>query len=136
MDESQIISYITTGRPPQGTTGQLQPEAAASSAGTAIAFGQASAIVEELGASLGLDVLQVRDDGVRGATMMAGNYVNRRTYLGIRQSAIFQSQQTSATSTGSTTEVEVEYELLQWLLLNIQGGVEDLRIMFRSRLPY
>jgi translocation and assembly module TamB len=136
MDETQILSYITTGRPPQGTTGQVQSEGGASSAGSALAFGQASAMVEDLGASLGLDVLQVRNDGVEGATMVAGSYVSPRTYLGIRQSATFQTTQSSATSTGASTEFEVEYELLRWLLLNLQGGVGDLRLMFRTRYAY
>jgi translocation and assembly module TamB len=136
MDETQILSYIATGRPPQGTTGQVQSSSGAMNTTEALAFGQASALVEDWGASLGLDVLQVRNDGVEGATMVAGNYVNPKTYLGIRQSATFETQQNSATSTGASTEIEVEYELLQWLLLNLQGGVGDLRLMFRSRYAY
>ena len=136
MDEAQILSYITTGRPPQGTTNELQSSSGAMSTTEAIAFGQASALAEDLGASLGLDVMQVRNDGVEGATMVAGNYVNPKTYVGVRQSATFETQQNSATSTGASTEIEVEYELLQWLFLNLQGGVDDLRLMFRSRYAY
>ena len=136
MDETQILTYITTGRPPQGTTGQVQKDSGASSAGAAMAFAQASVVAEEMGASLGLDVMQVRNDGVEGATMVAGSYVNPKTYLGVRQSAVFQTQTSGTTSTDASTEIEIEYELLQWLLVNFQGGVGDVRLMFRTRYAY
>ena len=135
MDEASILSYLATGRA-SGASGATLSTADATSTATAVAIGQASAIVEELGSSLGLDVVQVRNDATRGTTLVAGNYVNEKTYLGLRQSATFSTEQNSSTSTGALTEVEVEYELLKWLLVNLQGGVGDIRLMFRSRYAY
>jgi translocation and assembly module TamB len=136
MDETQILACLTTGRPPASAVGQASANTAATSAGTAIALGQAAGAVEDIGASVGLDVLQVRDDGVRGATVVAGSYVNPKTYVGVRQSATFENQGTSSSSTGASTEVELEYMLVKWLVANFQGGVSDVRLMFRSRYSY
>jgi translocation and assembly module TamB len=115
MDETQILTCLTTGRPPASAVGQTASQTGASSAGTAIALGQAAVRMEDIGASVGLDVLQVKDDGVRGATVVAGSYVNTKTYLGVRQSATFENRNTSSTSTGASTEVEMEYTLKKWL---------------------
>jgi translocation and assembly module TamB len=132
MDESSIMQALVTGRAPAAAgTGQSGTEGQ-----TGLAVGQASAVVEEFAPGLGLDVLQIRPDGVRGATLVAGRYVNTRTYLGMRQSATLESESSSSSSSGAQTEVEVEYELVDWMLVNLQGGAGSGRFLLRSRYAY
>jgi len=132
-DESDIVTALVTGRGFEATT----PDAEATAgAGTAIAVGQAAGMMEDLGSGIGLDVLQIQMDGVRGATIVAGRYMNPKTYVGLRQATTFESQPTDASTTGSNSEVELEYKLLDWLVLNLQGGVSDVRAMLGSRYEY
>ena len=85
---------------------------------------------------VGRDVLDVRPDGVHGATIVAGRYVRPGTFLGVRQQALFQSERDEASSEGQSTEVEVEHELLDWLLINLQGGTSSARVHLRTRYSY
>ena len=134
MGESDILTTLVTGRAPSA----LGAEGATTNpgAGTQLAVSQASMLVEDLGSELGLDVLQVQPDGVRGATLVGGYYLSPRTYLGLRQSAVFQGERNTPSNSGQATEVEVEYDLLDWLSVNVQGGVSNVRFFLRSRYAY
>jgi autotransporter translocation and assembly factor TamB len=136
MEQEDIITYLATGRPPVRSGEPIDKDSEALDAGTAMAVGQAAAAFEDIGTSLGVDVLQVQNDGARGVMVVAGNFVGTRTYLGLRQSATFESQSSSSTSAAATTEAEMDYRIREWLQVNLQGGAESAQILFRLAVAY
>jgi translocation and assembly module TamB len=133
MDESEILSYLATG---QSKTGALANTADQGGLAGAMALeqlvGAAGGITEE---SVPIDVFQIRQDGARGITIVAGNYVNPKTYLGIRQPILF-NQGTQDSPTESRTQFELEYEAQSWLFLNVQGGSSRLLMFLKARHAY
>ena len=97
--------------------------------------GPAESVAQE---AVGLDVLEVRYDPLRGATLVAGRYVDPQLYVGFR-SPLDYNQNTSTNTSNSTvnsTAFEVEYAISRWLVFNLQGESSKVRSFFRARRAY
>ncbi|MGI9627713.1 MAG: translocation/assembly module TamB domain-containing protein, partial [Longimicrobiales bacterium] len=131
MDNGDIVSYIATGRPAGGNEG-LTGEAVA----TAAVGGLSEVLEGAAQEAVGLDVMEIRYDGLRGATLVAGRYVSPDLYLGFKQPVAFSKEGDESTSSSTQPELELEYEAYRWLLLNLQGGRSGFRFFLRSRYGY
>ncbi len=133
MDESEILSYLATG---QSRSGALANTADQGGLAGAMALeqlvGVAGGLAEE---SMPLDVFQIRQDGARGITVVAGNYVSPKTYLGVRQPILF-NQGTEDSYYDTRTQYELEYEARPWLFLNLQGGSSRTLLLLKARVAY
>jgi len=132
------VSYLATGRPASqsldlgGRTG-----AGMTGVGTELAVGAVANAIEGAAAEqVGLDVIDIEADGLRGATLIAGRYVSPALFVGFRQPITHGSgpRRTSRTDRGS--EVELEYQALRWLLLNLQAGGRGFDFLLRSTVAY
>jgi translocation and assembly module TamB len=133
MEESDILSYLATGK---SSRGALANTADQGNLGSAVALeqlvGAAGGITEGI---VPLDVFQIRQDGARGITIVAGNYVTPKAYLGIRQPILF-SQGTQDTYYDTATQFEVEYQASPWAFINFQGGSTRVLLFLKSRYAY
>ena len=133
MDESEILSYLATG---QSRTGALANTGDQGGLAGAMALEQLVGVAGGLTeGSMPLDVFQIRQDGARGITVVAGNYVSSKTYLGVRQPILF-NQGTEDTYYDTRTQYELEYEARPWLFLNLQGGSSRTLLMLKARVAY
>jgi translocation and assembly module TamB len=133
MSESDILTYLATGK---SSTGALAGTVDQGNLGTAAAIeqlvGAAQGVTE---GKVPLDVFQIRQDGARGITIVAGNYVSNKLYVGVRQPILLeQGTQDAGLETG--TQGELEYEAAPWLFLNFQGGASRLLLFCKSRYVY
>ncbi len=120
MENTDIISYIATGRPAgeafQGGGG----------AGN-LAVSQLASIVEGLAAnSLGLDVVEVTQRPDDAIVVTFGSYVTSRTFASVSQ-VVTEGRGRPEEQDGRIPEVTIEYQLLNWLLFRLErrntGGV-------------
>lgn len=134
MSEVEIIDFIATGR------SRTDPGTASSDANLAkdIGLSQVTGLAEERAQeAIGLDVLQVRFDALQGATLVAGRYLDPQLYVGFRQPLQYKDTSAGSNSDVTTsTSVEVEYAIHQWLVLNLQGETSKLRSFIRVRHAY
>lgn len=138
MSEAEIVNFIATGRsttaPPSSTTGNSEASLLRD-IGMSQLTGLAESAAQE---AVGLDVLEVRYDPLRGATLVAGRYVDPQLYVGFR-SPLDYNQNTSPNTSNSTlnaTAFEVEYAISRWLVFNCQGESAKIRSFFRARRAY
>jgi len=138
MSEAEIVNFIATGRStvasPSATTGSSEASLL-KDIGMSQLTGLAESAAQE---AVGLDVLEVRYDPLRGATLVAGRYVDPQLYVGFR-SPLDYNQNTSPNTSNSTlnsTAFEVEYAISRWLVFNCQGETSKLRSFFRARRAY
>ena len=133
MSESDILSYLATGK---ATTGALAQTADQGGLGGAVALeqvvGAASGLTE---GKVPLDVFQLRQDGARGITVIAGNYVSQKTYLGIRQPILLEQGSQDAYY-NTRTQFELEYQAAVWLFFNLRGGGDRLLMFLKTRHVY
>ncbi|ARA93084.1 hypothetical protein AWN76_007865 [Rhodothermaceae bacterium RA] len=132
MELTDIVSYLVFGRPASesfllggsGAGGNQN----VGEIGVGIALGQVAALLEStLGQELGLDVIEIEQDGLRGTKITAGSYYSIRglpnpVFLAISQPISFSSSNATETGSGSAiqqTEVTIEYELAEGLLARI-----------------
>jgi translocation and assembly module TamB len=133
METADILSYIATGRPAASAAdfGDI------SRAGTSLALGTvADVLEEEAGQRIGLDVVEIRQDGLDGATLIAGRYVSPRLYVGFQQPLTLNESDEGIEKSGESTQVEIEYAAWRWLLLNLQAGQSEFRWFFRTRKAF
>ena len=138
MENADIVSYLATGRPAaqyldmgdrtgNGVTGVA----------TDLAVGAVANAIEGAAAEqVGLDVIDLETDGLQGATLVAGRYVSPALFVGFRQPLTTGSGPTRASRTDRGSEVELEYQALRWLLLNLQAGGRGFDFLLRSRVAY
>ena len=62
--------------------------------------------------------------------------MSSRLYVGFRQPVQYQANDNTSTSTNYRTQVEVEYEAYQWLLMNLQGESSEINSFIRARRAY
>ena len=140
MENADIVSYIATGRPAASTLtlgGNGSEGGGIASAGANLALNQIVGAVEESAArSIGLDVVEIRREGFRGATLVAGSYVSPRIYVGFAQPVTLTEGDGLSLGNGNESEVEIELEALQWLLVNIEGSGSALSFFLRGRYAY
>jgi translocation and assembly module TamB len=133
MDEADIVSYLATGKPQNALGSSDQGEMAG--LGTSMAMGAMAGVLEGLASdAVELDVVEVQVDPVKGATLIAGRYVNPDLYLGFRQPVTLSEDKRRRQTLDS--EVELEYRWFHWLTMNIQGGASELRFFLKTRYAY
>ena len=144
MENADILSYLATGRPAAsaaqfGNAGSSGGSGGVLGAGEEFALGRVAGILEETAEqAVGLDVVEIRQNGLKGATLVAGRYVNPRLFVGFQQPLTLNGRSDEATHDQSSrgTEVEIEYTWYRWLLVNIQGGQSTIRLFFRTKYAY
>jgi autotransporter translocation and assembly factor TamB len=138
LSETEIVSYIMTGRSPiKPQTGSDQGGSDAAAMATDIGLSQVSGALEGVvQEKAGLDVLQVRYDGLNGATLVAGRYVDPTVYVGLRQPLQYRDTGDQSSQNPYQTVVEIEYEAFGWLVLNLQAETSLLRTFLRASHAY
>ena len=139
MENADVVSYIATGRPASGELSFSgdDSESGLVSAGAGLALGQLTGLVESVAqSSVGLDVVEIRREGLREATLVAGKYVSPRLYLGLAQPVSLREGDGLSLGGEGESEAEVEYEAFRWLLLNLEVSGSDLRFFLRTRFAY
>lgn len=135
MEAPDIISYLATGRPAASAVA-FGEGGGVGETGAALAIGSAAGMLETLGADrIGLDVVEVRQDGARGATFVGGRFLSSRVYVGFQQPVILR-QNLEGRTRQETTRVELEYAAYRWLLANVQGGAGTMSVFLRARRAY
>jgi len=136
MTPTEIISYIATGQT-KAEMAAAQNSSSSASIATQTALAQVTGRVEDAAKdAVGLDVVQIRQDAVQGATLVAGRYMSPQLYVGFRQPVTYQGNDATSTSTNYRTQVEVEYEAYQWLLMNVRGEASEINSFIRVRRAY
>ncbi len=85
---------------------------------------------------MGLDVVEIRREGFRQATLVAGKYVSPRLYVGFAQPIALQDGDGRSFGNEAQSELELEYEALRWLILNLEGSGSSIRFYLRGRRAY
>ena len=138
MSQDDMLSYIVTGRPSsdnplaERSEGESAGEMGAAVAMSSLTSSLSSAAEKELG----LDVFQIRQEGLQGLTLTAGRYVGSRVFLSMHLPIELGSgeQQTPGVNLGPS--FELEYAAQRWLRANIEGGNVPPRFTLRSRYAY
>jgi len=139
MENADIVSYLATGRPASTglSVGSDEGGGGLGSVGSSFALGQVTGLVEELAASgIGLDVVEIEADGLQGATLIAGRFVSPRVYVGFRQPVGRDARDSDGAENVDRTEVEIEYQALQWLLMNMEASQSTISFVLRFRRAY
>jgi hypothetical protein len=149
MENADIVSYIATGRPAASTFALGDAEADAETpetdppggglaeTGAAIAVGQILSSIETAAQTgVGLDVVEIRQDGTRGATLAAGKYVSPRLYLGFSQSLGRRRRDELSLADRSGWKTEIEFLAIKGLLLNLEASASALSFFLRGRVAY
>ncbi|HET9515381.1 MAG TPA: translocation/assembly module TamB domain-containing protein, partial [Gemmatimonadales bacterium] len=138
METSDIVSYLATGRPSRSAAdfGRGDGSGGLSAQSSAFALGALTDVIEdEAGQQIGLDVMEIRQDPAEGTLVIAGRYVSPRLYVGFQQPVTRGKGEDGLDDQQQGTQVELEYSLYRWLLLNLQGGSE-FRWFFRTRYAF
>jgi translocation and assembly module TamB len=137
MSEDDIVSYIVTGQPASENplarkqSGEGQ---GAAEMGAEVALGRLSeSVAGAAGEALGLDVFQIRQDGLRGLTLTAGRYVASRVFLSLQQPIQLSSDAQQSSSSSYGPGFELEYAARRWLRANLRGGNVPPRFFIRGR---
>jgi translocation and assembly module TamB len=137
METADILSYLATGRPAANAAdfGSAIDNETLVGAGASLAFGSVAQLLEQkAGESIGLDVVEIRQDGLNGATLIAGRYVSPRLYVGFQQPLTLRRDDEGIDNHG--TRVEIEVAAFRWLLINLQGAQSEFRYFFRTRRAF
>ena len=147
MELTDIVSYVVFGRPASqsfllgggGGSGQT----GVGEIGAGIALGQIAGLLEStLGEELGLDVIEIEQNGLEGTTITAGTYYVIRglpnpVFLAVSQPISYgAATEARALSTEQKTQITVEYELLRGLLANLNGSAGRFRFTLVWRTSY
>ena len=130
LSNGDIVSYLATGRP---ASSAFSGNGTGSTFGTDILASQLTGSLEQFAKEeAGLDVLRIQQEGLHGTSLTAGKYVNPRLFLGFRQGVTYQADEGRSFSDGLTSQAEVEYTALDWLVLDIQGGTSAIRFFLEA----
>jgi translocation and assembly module TamB len=138
METTDIVSYLITGRPSSAAAdfGGDDSDGGLTAQTTAVAVGALSDVLEEeAGQQVGLDVVEIRQDPAKGTLVIAGRYVSPKLYVGFQQPITKGDREEGLDEQHQGTQVELEYSLYRWLLVNLQGGAE-FRWFFRTRYAF
>ncbi|HEU4587871.1 MAG TPA: translocation/assembly module TamB domain-containing protein, partial [Gemmatimonadales bacterium] len=132
MAQSDIVSYLVTGVAETQTFSAQEAQQATAAAATNVATAAAASSLAEAGRqATGLDVVRIQQDGRHGTTLVAGQYVAPRVYVGFRQPMVFRDDPDETSGTGAQTTFEAEYAAFEWLVTNAQGASDRLRVVLR-----
>ncbi|QXD16501.1 translocation/assembly module TamB domain-containing protein [Rhodocaloribacter litoris] len=139
MEFADIVSYLAFGRP-AGEALQLGRSGGGGSSlldpAAGLALGQIAGLIENLaGTGLGLDVIEIEQNGLEGATLTAGKYVSPRLYVAISQPIAFRQ---SGTAFGEEvpTQVTLEYEVIDRLLIRLLRRGAVIRVNLKWEYAY
>jgi len=138
LSETEIVSYIATGRTPT-TRGSGSPSLGSDVAqfGRDIGLSTVTGALEDVAQrSVGLDVLKVHYDPLQGAALVAGRYVAPQLYIGFSQPLQSADVANDRPGEPNRTRVELEYQAFRWLLLNVQGEASRVRSFVRFSHEY
>jgi autotransporter translocation and assembly factor TamB len=139
MSQDDMLSYIVTGRPASDNPLAQQTGGGqnAGEMGAAVALsGLSQSLSNTAEEELGLDVFQIKQEGLHGLTLTAGRYVGSRVFLSLHLPIELGGdlQQTPGANLGPS--FELEYAAQRWLRANIRGGNVPPRLTLRSRYAY
>ena len=127
-----IISYIATGRPASQSLqlGGQESSTSALGAGAGLALNQVAGWVEGVaGSELGLDVIEIEQDGLKGTTITAGKYVKPWFYVSVSQPIAFGNNASVSSSAGEERSrvFTMELEFFNWLMLRVLTQGSSIR---------
>lgn len=133
MENADIVSYLATGRPASQAFGggEGQGTSAADVGADLVASRLTSAVEAFALESVGLDVLEVQREGLREATLVAGQYVTPELFLGFRQPVAFGSDEASGPSP-EDLQAQLEWQAYRWLLLHLETGGSAFRFFLQG----
>jgi translocation and assembly module TamB len=138
MSQDDMLSYIVTGRP--SSDNPLAERSGGESTGemgAAVAMsGLTSSLSSTAEKKLGLDVFQIRQEGLRGLTLTAGRYVGSRVFLSMHMPIELGSSALQTPGVNLGPSFELEYVVQRWLRADILGGNVPPRFSLRSRYAY
>ncbi len=137
LSTSEITTLIVT-----GSTGGFEgggSDRNQVAAGTAVQAGltPVTGAVEEIaGEAVGLDVFQIRQDGLNGVTLIAGKYARPKFYVGLRQPVLYEAEDVTDRTEDGDVELELEYSASKRLQVNFRGEGDALRLFLRTSHAY
>ncbi|MEJ2205278.1 MAG: translocation/assembly module TamB domain-containing protein, partial [Gemmatimonadota bacterium] len=138
MENVDIVSYLATGRPASSALsgGEGRDGSSFTDLGTEVVASRLTSLVERFAMNdVGLDVVEIRREGLDEATLVAGRYVTPELFLGFRQPVSFGRTDDAPVGPGSS-EAEIEWRALRWLLLNLQTGGQAFRFFLEGSLGF
>jgi translocation and assembly module TamB len=141
LDMADIVSYIAVGRPASEgfLLGGGPPGGELQRLTTTAVLDQVAGWVEGVaGDELGLDVIEIEQDGLRGTMITAGKYVTRRLFVAVSEpitrggDAAMQSDFRQAYD----RRILIEYEVSNWLLSRFVREGENVRVMLLWEYSY
>ena len=136
MENTDIVSYIATGRPASESL-QFGDSNLNNQVIVGVAASQLAGLVEGVASqSLGLDVVDIQQDGLKGTRLTAGKYVTPRLFIGVTQPFTFGSG--SNVVVDQERELTVEYKIFEYLLLQLLADASDspVRVNLAGRYAY
>ncbi|NBW93819.1 MAG: hypothetical protein EBR20_05575, partial [Bacteroidetes bacterium] len=136
MENTDIVSYIATGRPASESL-QFSDSSVNNQVLVGLAASQIAGLVEGVASqSLGLDVVSIEQDGLKGTRLTAGKYMTPRLFVGVTQPFSFSSG--SGVVVDEERELTLEYEWLDYLLLQLLADASDspVRVNLAGRYSY
>jgi hypothetical protein len=139
MSQDDILSYIVTGSPssdnPLAERSSNGKSAGAMGAEVAMS-GLTSSLSTAAEKKLGLDVFQIRQEGLQGLTLTAGRYVGSSVFLSMHLPIQLGSDLQQVPGAQLGPSFELEYAIQRWLRANVRGGNVPPRFTLRSRYAY
>ncbi len=133
MDPTDIVSYLATGRTAsEAFSGGGGVEAAAEMGMGLVAHELSSVVRRYARNGVGLDVVEIRQEGLQGASLVAGKYVTPRLFIGFRQPVSFSREEGGP----GVTEADVEWRAVDWLIANLQAGGAGYRLILEGSRGY
>lgn len=136
MENTDIVSYIATGRPASESL-QFSDSSLNNQVIVGVAASQLAGLVEGVASqSLGLDVVDIQQDGLKGTRLTAGKYVTPRLFVGVTQPFTFGSG--SNVVIDQERELTLEYKIFEYLLLQLLADASDspVRVNLAGRYAY
>jgi autotransporter translocation and assembly factor TamB len=139
MSQDDMVSYIVTGRPASDNplAEQSSGDESVGEMGAEVALsGLSESLSDVAEQQLGLDVFQIRQEGLHGLTLTAGRYVGSRVFLSLHLPIELGSQAQQAPGASLGPSFELEYAVRRWIRANVRGGNVPPRFTLRSRYAY
>ena len=136
MENTDIVSYIATGRPASESL-QFNDSSINNQVLVGVAASQLAGLVEGVASqSLGLDVVSIEQDGLKGTRLTAGKYVTPRLFVGVTQPFSFSGG--SNVVVDEERELTLEYKVFEYLLLQLLADASDspVRVNIAGRYSY
>lgn len=137
LDQADIISYIASGKP-AAESFQLSRGGTLES-GTNLALAQlTNLIANAAGEELGLDIMEIHQEGARGTTITAGKHLSRKLFAAVSWPLSFSGDSAPFTTTtqGSSKEIVIEYEFSRWLLARLKSDTSMLGLSLYYQYAY